>query len=71
MRKVSASSGLIQNLELNWQLLGKMSVFDDDFGSSIPSLSFLTLNPAFSGKPSYLTPQRWSLFFDQTDRFGG
>ena len=34
MGKTSASSGLIQNLELNWQLLGKMSIF----------------NPAFSGK---------------------
>jgi hypothetical protein len=22
-------------------------------------------------EPSYLTPQRWSLFFDQTGRFGG
>jgi len=29
------------------------------------------LNPAFSGKISYVTPQRWSLFFDQTGRFGG
>ncbi len=27
-----------------------MSIFNDDLGSSIPSLS-LTLNPAFSGKP--------------------
>ena len=43
MRKASASSGLIQNLELNWQLLGKMSIFNDDFGSSSPYLS-LTLN---------------------------
>jgi hypothetical protein len=34
IRKASASSGPIQNLELNWQLLGKMSIF----------------NPAFSGK---------------------
>ena len=59
MRKASASSGPIQNLELNWQLLGKMSIFNDDFGSLIPSL------------PSYVTPQRWSLFFDQTGRFVG
>ena len=43
VRKASASSSLIQNFKLNWQLLGKMSIFDDDFGSSIPSLS-LTLN---------------------------
>jgi hypothetical protein len=43
MRKASALSGLIQNLELNWQLLGKMSIFNDNFGSSIPSLSS-TLN---------------------------
>jgi hypothetical protein len=43
MGKASASSGLIQNLELNWQLLGKMSIFNDDFGSPTPSLS-LTLN---------------------------
>ncbi len=42
-RKASTSSGLIQNLEPNWQLLGKMSIFNDDFGSSMPSLS-LTLN---------------------------
>ena len=42
-KKASASSGLIQNLELNWQLLGKMSIFNEGFGSSIPSLS-LTLN---------------------------
>ena len=26
MRKASASSGLIQNLELNWQLLGKIAI---------------------------------------------
>jgi hypothetical protein len=31
MRKASASSGLIQNLELNWQLLGKMSIFNPAF----------------------------------------
>jgi len=37
-------------LNLNWQLFGKMSIFNDDFGSSIPSLS-LTLNPDFIGKP--------------------
>ena len=43
IRKASASSGPIQNLELNWQLLGKMSIFNDDFGFSIRSLS-LTLN---------------------------
>jgi hypothetical protein len=42
-RKASASSVLIQNLKLNWQLLGKMSIFYEDFGSSIPFLS-LTLN---------------------------
>jgi hypothetical protein len=43
MRKASDSSSLIQNLEPHWQLLGKMSIFNEDFGSSIPSLS-LTLN---------------------------
>jgi hypothetical protein len=42
-REASASSGPIQNLERNWQLFGKMSVFNEDFGPSIPSLS-LTLN---------------------------
>jgi len=42
-REGSASSGSIQNLESNWQLFGKMSVFYEDFGPSIPSLS-LTLN---------------------------
>ncbi len=41
--KVSASSGLIQNLETNWQLFGKMSIFNEDFGSLMASLS-LTLN---------------------------
>ena len=52
MRKASASSGLIQNLELNWQLLGKMSIFNDDFGSSIPSLS-LTLNKYYLPVPFF------------------
>ena len=33
-----------------WQLCGKSSIFYEDFGSSILSLS-LTRNPAFSGKP--------------------
>jgi len=33
-----------------------MSIFNDDFGSSMPSLS-LTLNPAFSGKPRTLNPE--------------
>jgi len=42
-RKASSSSGLIQNLEPNWQLLGKMSISNEDFWSSMPSLS-LTLN---------------------------
>jgi len=42
-RKASSSSGLIQNLEPNGQLLGKISVFNEDFWSSMPSLS-LTLN---------------------------
>ena len=40
--KASVSSSLIQNLKLNWQLLGKMGIFNEDFGSSISSLS-LTL----------------------------
>ena len=43
MRKASSSSGLIQNLETNWQLLGKMIMFNEDFGSSMLSFS-LTLN---------------------------
>ena len=42
-RKASASLGLIQNLEPNWQLFGNMSIFNEDFGSLMPSLS-LTLN---------------------------
>jgi hypothetical protein len=42
-RKASASSGPIQNLEPNWQLFGKMSIFNEDFGSLMASLS-LTLN---------------------------
>ena len=41
--KASASSGLIQNLKPNWQLFGEISIFYEDFGSSMPSL-FLTLN---------------------------
>ena len=41
--KRQAWSCLIQNLEPNWQLLGKMNIFNEDFGSSIPSLS-LTRN---------------------------
>ena len=43
-RKASAASpGLIQNLEPNWQLFGKMNIFNEDFEPSMPSLS-LTLN---------------------------
>jgi len=43
IRKASALLGPIQNLELNWQLLGKMSIFNDDLGASIPCFS-LTMN---------------------------
>jgi hypothetical protein len=39
----SASSGPNQNLEPNWQLFGKMSIFNENFGCLLPSLS-LTLN---------------------------
>ena len=42
-RKASASSGLKQNLEPNWQLFAKMSIFDEDFRSLMLPLS-LTLN---------------------------
>jgi hypothetical protein len=42
-RKASVSSGLIQNLKLNWQLLVKMNGCNEGFGSAMPSLS-LTLN---------------------------
>jgi len=42
-KKASASSGLIQNLEPDWQLFGKTSILNEDFGSLMPSLS-LTLN---------------------------
>jgi hypothetical protein len=38
-RKTSASSGLIQNLQPNWQLFGEMSIFNEDFRSLMPSLS--------------------------------
>ena len=31
-RKASASSGLIQDSEPNWQLLGEMGIFNKDFG---------------------------------------
>ncbi len=41
--KKSSSTGLIQNLEPNWQLLEKMTMFNEDFGYSMPSLP-LTLN---------------------------
>jgi len=33
--------------------------------------SAVRLNPAFSGKPSYATPQGQRHFFDQTGNFGG
>ena len=36
-------AALIRNLEPNWQLPGKTSSCNEDFGSSMPSLS-LTLN---------------------------
>jgi hypothetical protein len=42
-RKASVSPGPIQNLEPTWQLVGKISIFNEDFGSLMPSLS-LTLN---------------------------
>ena len=63
-RNASASLSLIQNWKPNWSLLGKMSNFNEDFGSSTPYLS-LTLNvepwtcerlPYFNGI------SRWSFF---------
>ena len=42
-RKALVSSGLILNLEPNWQLFSKMSNVNEDFGSLMASLS-LTLN---------------------------
>jgi len=42
-KKASALSGLIQNLEPNWQLFGIMRIFNEGFRSSMTSLS-LTLN---------------------------
>ena len=38
---LSVSSALIQHLKLNWQLLGKMNICNDDFGSSMPSLCLM------------------------------
>ena len=35
--KASASSGLFQNLEQNWQFFGKLSIYNEDFGSLMPS----------------------------------
>jgi hypothetical protein len=43
MKKALSSAGLIQNLEPNWQLLDKMTMFNEDCGYSMPSLP-LTLN---------------------------
>jgi hypothetical protein len=40
--KASASSGLIQNLEPNWQLFKGMSIFNENFWSLMP---FLSLTP--------------------------
>jgi hypothetical protein len=42
MKKASSSTGLIQNLEPNWQLLEKMTMFNEGFGCSMP---FFALNP--------------------------
>jgi hypothetical protein len=43
-RKESASSiALIQNMEPNWQLFVERNIFNEEFGSLMPSLS-LTLN---------------------------
>jgi len=42
--KASASSGRFQKLVPNWQLFGKMSIYSEDFGSLMPSMS-LSLNP--------------------------
>ena len=38
IRKALSSTGLIQNLEPNWQLLEKMTMFNEDFESSMPFL---------------------------------
>jgi hypothetical protein len=54
--KASASSGLIQNLEPNWQLFGNMSIVNEDFGSLMPSLS-LTLNVEPVNGYGYLSEQ--------------
>ena len=43
IRKASSSTGLIQSLEPNRQLFEKMTILNEDFGSSMPSLP-LTLN---------------------------
>jgi len=50
-RKASASSGLLQNLEPNWQLFGKISIFDEDFGSLMPSLSLTVSKIPLGGEP--------------------
>jgi hypothetical protein len=41
-KKASASSSLIQYLKPNWQLLEKMNICNEDFGSSMP---FFVHNP--------------------------
>jgi hypothetical protein len=45
IRKASSSTGLIQNLEPNWQLLEKMTMFNEDFGSSMPLPLTLNVEP--------------------------
>ena len=58
-KNVSFSSSLIQNLEPNGQLFGKMSIFNEDFGSLMPSLS-LTL-VCDSARPAPLFGSNWPL----------
>ena len=58
--KASASSGLIQNLEPNRQLFGEISIFDKDFGSSMPSLSLTLISD--SARPEFVFWLNWPLF---------
>ncbi|MCD6153120.1 MAG: hypothetical protein J7J07_04330, partial [Syntrophobacterales bacterium] len=51
--KASASSGLKQNLEPNWQLFAKMSIFDEGFRSLMLPLSLTLSHEPVNGYEFY------------------
>jgi len=62
--KTSASPGLIQNLQPNWQLFGEMGLVNENFGSLMPSLSLsLNVEPPTWNRSVYKTYTKVPEFF--------